>query len=705
MDIIEVVIDMKNYISSKIGFFTIAAILIWLKSYIIYLIEFNLDIQNSLQHFLLFINPISSTLVFLGVALFARGRRIGGYIIIIHTLMSILLYANVVFYRFNSDFITLPVLTQTSNFGSLGGSIASLVQWTDIFYALDIIILIILFSRSRQIWSSERMKVKQPLLIILTGVLVFSINLGLAEADRPQLLKRTFDRNYIVKYLGAYNFTIYDALQNVKTSTERVLADSSDIIEVQNYVTNKYAAPNDELFGIGEGKNIIKIHLESFHSFLINFELHGEEVTPFINSIVNEQTDEFTYFENFFHQTEQGKTADAEFILDNSLYGLPQGSAFVTKGKNTYQALPAILNQKQGYASAVLHGDSKSFWNRDEIYKQFGIDYFFDEAYYDMSDEHVIGYGLKDKPFFIESMPLIESMEQPFYAHFITLTHHHPYLIDEEDATIEPAETNDGSVDRYFQTARYLDESLEMFFDYLKEADLYDDSIILIYGDHYGISDNHLRALSEIFGEEMTAYKYAELQRVPFMIRIPGVDGRGTVSEYTGQIDVMPTLLHILGIDARDYILFGTDMFSEEHDDLVAFRNGDFFTEEYAMVKGTFYDNKTGEEIEPTEELNELKAKVERELSLSDKVLQGDLLRFYTPSEDWTPVDPKEYFYNDNQLFISQSSINKWQEVKEAWIEERDAEFLKRKRLQETLFGDEDEFSDETSEEDEEQTK
>src|SRR5690625_5273799 len=81
---IEVVIEMKNYISSKIGFFTIAAIFIWLKSYIIYLVEFNLDIQNSLQHFLLFINPISSTLVFLGIALFARGRRIGGYIIIIH---------------------------------------------------------------------------------------------------------------------------------------------------------------------------------------------------------------------------------------------------------------------------------------------------------------------------------------------------------------------------------------------------------------------------------------------------------------------------------------------------------------------------------------------------------------------------------------------------------------------------------------------
>lgn len=653
---------MKNYISSRMGFFTIAAIFIWLKSYIVYLIEFNLDIQNLLQHFLLILNPISSTLIFLGIALFGRGRRVGGYIIIIHSLMTLLLYANVVFYRFNSDFITLPVLTQTSNFGSLGSSIISLMTWTDIFYLLDIVILIILFRKSSQIWSLERMNLKRPVMIILAGIVVFAINLGLAEADRPQLLKRTFDRNYIVKYLGAYNFTIYDAIQNLKTSTERVLADSNDITIVQNYTDNKYAAPNEELFGVAKGKNIIKIHLESFHSFLINFELHGEEVTPFINSLVNEHGDEFTYFENFFHQTEQGKTADAELITDNSLYGLPQGSAFVTKGKNTYQALPAILKQEQGYTSAVFHGDSKSFWNRDEIYKQFGIDYFFDEAYYDMSDEQVIGYGLKDKPFFKESMPLLESLEEPFYAHMMTLTHHHPYLIDEEDETIEPAETSSRSVNRYFQTARYLDEALEQFFDDLKEAGLYEDSLIFIYGDHYGISDNHLEALSEIFGEEMTSYKYAQLQRVPFLIKIPGVEGQGTIDEFTGQIDVMPTILHLLGIDAQDYILFGTDMFSEGHDDLIAFRNGDFITEDYAMIKDVFYDNRTGEELESNEELKELKRKVEHELSLSDKVLHGDLLRFYTPNKNWEPVDPSEFFYDDKQIDVDPALIDKWLE-------------------------------------------
>src|SRR5699024_3543999 len=175
-----------------------------------------------------------------------------------------------------------------------------------------------------------------------------------------------------------------------------------------------------------------------------------------------------------------------------------------------------------------------------------------------------------------------------------------------------------------------------MFFNDLKEAGLYEDSVIFLYGDHYGISENHLRALGEIFDTEMDAYKYADLQRVPFFIRIPGVEGQGTVSEYTGQIDVMPTIMHLLGIDSRDYIVFGTDMFSEKHNDVIAFRNGDFFTEDFAKVKGIYYDNRTGELIEePDEDLKEINSQVIHELQLSDRVLQGDLLRFHSPTDSW----------------------------------------------------------------------
>src|SRR5699024_815386 len=559
--------------------------------------------------------------------------------------MTFILYANVVFYRFNSDFITVATMLQTSNFSSLGTSIASLVYWHDILYIIPIVFLITLYFKSKHQWDLSRIKLRKSVGVVTAGVLLFFVNLGLAEIDRPQLLERTFDRNYLVKYLGTYNFMIYDAIQSFQSSTQRVLADSSDITEVENYTNSKYAEPNPEYFGTGEGKNIIKIHLESFQSFLIDFELHGEEVTPFINSIVRDE--EYTYFDNFFHQTEQGKTADAELTMDTSLYGLPQGAAFVTHGDNTYQSLPAILEQQQDYTSAVFHGDGKSFWNRDEVYSHFGVNDFYYDVFYDMNEDNVINYGLKDKPFFEESIPILEQMEEPFYAHMMTLTHHHPFILDEGDETIDPAETSSATVNRYFQSARYLDEALEQFFEDLKEAGLYEDSIIMLYGDHYGISDNHSRAMGDLLDEDITSLKYAELQRVPFIIRIPGVEGQGVNHNYSGMVDAMPTLLHILGIDAKDYIVFGTDMFSEDHKDFVPFRKGDFMTEDYSKVNGIYYDNETKEEIEePTEEMEELNEKVLRELELSDKVLNGDLLRYYQPNTDWEPVDPEDYDYN-----------------------------------------------------------
>ena len=335
------------------------------------------------------------------------------------------------------------------------------------------------------------------------------LNLALAESDRPQLLTRGFDRNYIVKYLGMYNYTIYDAVQSTKASAQRVIADSNDITEVINFTQSNYAEPNPDYFGAGKGMNVIYLHLESMQNFLIDYKLNGEEVTPFLNSLTKDENT--LYFDNFFHQTAQGKTSDAEFMLENSLYGLPQGSAFTTKGLNTYQAAPAILGQ-QGYTSAVFHGNSGSFWNRNEIYKSFGYDKFFDSSYYEMNPEDLADYGLMDKPFFEQSIPLLESLPQPFYTKFITVSNHYPYPIDEEDATIAPHTTGDKSVDSYFQTARYADEALEQFFTYLKESGLYDHSIIIMYGDHYGISENHNKAMEQVLGKEITPFENTGLQ-------------------------------------------------------------------------------------------------------------------------------------------------------------------------------------------------
>lgn len=168
-------------------------------------------------------------------------------------------------------------------------------------------------------------------------------------------------------------------------------------------------------------------------------------------------------------------------------------------------------------------------------------------------------------------------MKGPFYSHLITLTNHYPFTLSEEDADIDKPNTGDSTVDGYIQTAHYLDQALEEYVTDLKKKGLYDDSVIMIYGDHYGISENHNNAMEKLLGEKITPAKFMDLNRTGFWLKIPGKEG--TVDKtYAGQMDVMPTILHLVGIDSKNFLMFGTDMLSKDHNDVIPFRNGDFIT-------------------------------------------------------------------------------------------------------------------------------
>lgn len=642
---------MRNLLSKKddllnnfFGIYVVAVLMLWIKTYISQQTQFDLGVEGVIQQFLLLLNPLGSAMLFLGFSFIFRGKRKYTSLVVVYTLMSILLYANIVYYRFFSDFITLPTLSQTQNFGDLGGSVLSLLKPYDILFFVDVFVMFYLRFSKRIPKDTHRFGYKKAMAIITCALAISILNLGLAEANRPQLLTRGFDRNYIVKYLGMYNYTIYDSVETMKASSQRALADSSDITEVINYTKSNYAKPNANYFGKAKGMNVIYLHLESFQNFLIDYKLNGEEVTPFLNSLAKDKNT--LYFDNFFHQTGQGKTSDAEFMLENSLFGLPQGSAYITKAQNTYQAAPSILKD-YGYTSAVFHGNNGSFWNRNVIYKSFGFDKFYDASYYNTGTSgDMAEYGLLDKPFFEQSQSLLSSLPQPFYTKLITVGNHYPYKMNQDLVTIDKANTGDASVDNYFQTARYADEAIEQVFHQLKESGLYDHSMIVLYGDHYGISDNHNAAMSQVIGKDITPYESANLQRVPLFIHVPGMEG-GTNHTYGGQTDLLPTLLHLLGIDTQQFVQFGSDLLSEEHHEIVPFRNGDFVSPKIYSIDEKFYDNETGLPLDDSqlESAKTIKNEVDLKLQLSDKVVNGDLLRFYKPT-GYTPVDPSQYNYS-----------------------------------------------------------
>ena len=78
------------------------------------------------------------------------------------------------------------------------------------------------------------------------------------------------------------------------------------------------------------------------------------------------------------------------------------------------------------------------------------------------------------------------------------------------------------------------------------------------------------------------------------MIHIPGQTNGGVQHQYGGEIDALPTLLHLLGINSKPFLMFGTDLFSPQHSQVVAFRNGNFVTPKYTVIGSTVYQNSNG---------------------------------------------------------------------------------------------------------------
>ncbi len=176
-----------------------------------------------------------------------------------------------------------------------------------------------------------------------------------------------------------------------------------------------------------------------------------------------------------------------------------------------------------------------------------------------------------------------------------------------------------------------------------------------MYGDHYGISENHNKAMAKVLGkDEITDYDNAQLQRVPLFIHAAGVKGE-KVHKYAGDVDVAPTILHLLGVDTKDYLMSGSDILSKEHREVIPFRNGDFISPKYTKISGKYYDTKTGKELDESEVDKSEDSLVKKELEMSDKIINGDLLRFYEP-KGFKKVNPSDYDYTKHDEDSSETS-------------------------------------------------
>ena len=598
----------------------IASFMTWLQTYIVYKFFFRLSLVSLGEEILIVINSIGPILLIYGSIYFLKPSKRSFAVMGVSAFFSVIMIANTLFYKFYDDIMTLPILLQMDNTGGLGSSVMNLIDFKVLFLVMNLPILMV---ANRRIKDSTKVTPHFYKKYFISMIGAYLLTFGLSYLSGLPMFNVPYNREVMIKTLGIYQYGLYDIYLSLTTPIDYALAENNEFIEVSNYVKSNQINPNSELFGVAKDQNIIVISLESLQEFAINLEVNGEEITPFLNQFIQE----CYYFDNFYQQTSQGKTSDAEFITENSLYAADRGSAFYAKSQNQYESLASIF-KGQGYYTAVFHANEKEFWNRETMYEALGFDHFFDESAFLVNEENSFGWGLTDEAFFEQTLDYLKGLPQPFYAKLLTLTNHYPFEIPEQYQYISPGETNNEIVNHYITTVRYLDEALKSFITNLKESGLYDNTIIVMYGDHYGLSESYYEDLAILLQEEeITLNRHLDLQRVPFIIHLPNQEEGEVVSTVSGQIDMKPTLLNLVGLPVNAYINFGQDLFAADRRELIVLRDGSFIGSEYRYADSTCLRSDSGELVDQSfcESLEKVAV---QDLYYSDLILNKDLLRF-----------------------------------------------------------------------------
>lgn len=341
------------------------------------------------------------------------------------------------------------------------------------------------------------------------------------------------------------------------------------------------APPNKAKWnGIAKGRNVIVIQMESFQNFLLGLSVNGQEVTPNLNKLLKQSM----YFPHVFQQVGPGNTSDAEYMMNTSLFPQSYSATSISEGDRKYNSLPRLLNDK-GYNTMTFHADELKFWNRDQLYPALGFDHFYEQPLYGQND--IVGLGPSDDVLYSKGISILKKSPKPFYAMFVSESSHHPYKIPDAKKGLNlPAEYNNSIVGDYLQAQHYTDAALGRFIDNLKSEGLWDNSVILLYGDHFGLDLDMMNKQDQSLIQNLLHHPYTKADRynIPLIMTIPGVTHGEVNNIIGGQTDFLPTLANVIGLPIDNNLVhFGQDLLNTTHN-TIGMR--------YYMPAGSFINKK-----------------------------------------------------------------------------------------------------------------
>ncbi|ANU24094.1 LTA synthase family protein [Planococcus donghaensis] len=580
--------------------------------------------------FSFFVLNLASIVVLSSWTLLLTRKKRNWILLVLLFLHSTLLVSDLWYYRYFTDLLSIVLIADITQMSDVGGGFLTLIEAKDFLFFADLLFFSLFLFATRKKEDVVTKKTKR--IYAGTGFVV-----GLALVVIPLVMSYSNEEEWLVgesisnmrEYyqLGFWGYHGLDFAQGIGS----FLFDESTLTKEEEQRIRKVVPDTPSTVSDSEKPNIIVVQLESFQTSVIDHQVNGQELTPHLNALRKEAL----FFPSFYHQTHEGRTSDAEFITLTSLYSLKSGSVYTRyAAENEFDALPELL-KNAGYDTAAMHAFKKDFWNRDEVYKNIGFNQFFSRP--DFPDAQDIGMAVNDEDFLTTSVELAEQLKEPYFAFMVALSSHTPYTIPDNFEELNLTGYEDPLLKGYYETVHYVDGAVGTIIDQLKQKEMWDDSLIVFYGDHdSGLTQEESEMAQELNAEtEMALF---ELDRqVPLFIKLPNSKEAGTVDRVGGQIDIAPTILDIVGITPSH--MLGESLL-DESSNLTVFRDGAFRYEELYFEpdltspagSGSCYEIDSGQEV-AIERCSEFIETATEELHVSDLIIRKNAWQQIKASE------------------------------------------------------------------------
>ncbi len=358
-------------------------------------------------------------------------------------------------------------------------------------------------------------------------------------------------------------------------------SNDNNLRNIGDYIQNIQPTNKNEYTGYFKDKNLIFILAEGFNSIAIN-----KELTPTLYKLSNSGF----VFNNFYSPVFLSTTG-GEF---QATTGLIPTQTILNLWKSEMPTIKYALGNsfsKYGYKANAYHNWTYNYYSREKTMKTLGFNSYMG-----------IGNGLEkliDRGWLPRDVDMINETtkfytnEDKFVTYYITVSGHAPYNFGGGNSTatrykdlVEDLPYNT-SVKAYLASQIELDRALEALIEKLKEAGILEDTVIALVGDHYPytLDINQINSISDYKRDDIV-----EVNRSNFILWNSEISKPIYIDKVGSQIDVLPTLLNLFGIEYDSRLMVGKDILSD-NDGLGIFSNrswvsdyGTYFSKENKFV-------------------------------------------------------------------------------------------------------------------------